>query len=179
MSLHSSAVAALEQWTAPSDVEEELRSRYLAHLAAHADALSRHCHPDHLTASAVVVSHDRSQILLNLHGKYRIWMQFGGHCEEDDESLAAAALRETREESGIAGLELVSARPIQLDSHEVRCGPVRPAHHLDVRFVAVAPRDAVVSASSESVAGRWFHRDRPPPGLEQSVADLIGRATAD
>jgi 8-oxo-dGTP pyrophosphatase MutT (NUDIX family) len=178
VTLHSSAVAALEEWTAPSPAEERLRAQYLAHLGAHADALSRHCHPDHLTASALVVSHDRSQVLLNLHGKYRIWMQFGGHCEDDDPSLAAAALRETSEESGIAGLELVSERPIQLDSHEVRCGPVRPAHHLDVRFAIVAPRGAEPRASTESVDVRWFARDRTPPGLERSVQALIDRAGA-
>jgi ADP-ribose pyrophosphatase YjhB (NUDIX family) len=178
VTLHASAVSALEQWTPPSSAEDDLRARYLAHLAAHADALSRHCHPDHLTASAIVVSHDRSQVLLNLHGKYRIWMQFGWHCEDDDPSLAAAALRETREESGIAGLELVSDRPIQLDSHEVRCGPVRPAHHLDVRFATAAPPAASARASTESVAVRWFARDRLPPGLERSVADLVDRATA-
>jgi 8-oxo-dGTP pyrophosphatase MutT (NUDIX family) len=176
--LHTSAVAALEQWQAPSPAEERLRERYLAHLAARRDALSRHCHPDHLTASAIVVSHDRSRVLLNLHGKYRIWMQFGGHCEADDQSLAAAALRETREESGIDGLGLLSDHPIQLDSHEVRCGPVRPAHHLDVRFATVAPPDAEATASTESVAVRWFARDQLPPGVERSVLDLVERATA-
>ena len=66
-------------------------------------------------------------------------MQFGGHCEPTTPALAEAALRETVEESGIDGLELVGDRPIQLDTHEVRCGPLRPAHHLDVRFAVVAP----------------------------------------
>jgi 8-oxo-dGTP pyrophosphatase MutT (NUDIX family) len=178
VSLHASAVGALERWTAPNPVEDRLRTEYLEHLTAHPDALSRHCHPDHLTASAVVVSHDRSRVLLNLHGKYRVWMQFGGHCEEDDATLADAALRETAEESGISGLALVSDQPSQLDAHEVRCGPMRPARHLDVRFVAVAPPDAVASASNESVDVRWFATGDLPPGLEQSVVDLIARATA-
>ena len=178
MILHASAVAELERWTAPTPSQAALRAKYLAHLGAHRDALSRECHPDHLTASAIVVSHDRTRVLLNLHGKYRVWMQFGGHCEDDDASLAEAALRETAEESGIDGLELMSAQPIQLDTHEVRCGPLRPAHHLDVRFAVVAPPEAAPSASSESVDVRWFPRDRPPPGLERSVLDLIARAVA-
>jgi 8-oxo-dGTP pyrophosphatase MutT (NUDIX family) len=176
VTLYERAVATLETWTAPSERDEELRRRYLEHLGMHPDGLSRHCHPDHLTAGAVVVSHDRRQVLLNLHGKYRVWLQFGGHCEEADRDLATAALRETREESGIAELELVSDQPVQLDSHEVRCGPVHPAHHLDVRYAAVAPPGARAQASSESVDVRWFARDELPRGLEPSVRELVARA---
>jgi 8-oxo-dGTP pyrophosphatase MutT (NUDIX family) len=176
--LHDRAVASLESWTAPTDADESLRRRYLDHLAMHPDGLSRHCHPDHLTAGAIVLSHDRRHALLNLHGKYRIWMQFGGHCEDDDFDLARAALRETREESGIADLELASDRPVQLDRHEVGCGPLHPAHHLEVRFVAIAPRGAQARASSESVDVGWFARDALPPGLEPSVRDLVARAVA-
>jgi 8-oxo-dGTP pyrophosphatase MutT (NUDIX family) len=178
VSLHSSAVAELEGWSATSAAEEGLRARYLAHLAAHPDGLSRHCHPDHLTASAMIVSDDRSRVLLNLHGKYAIWVQFGGHCEDDDASLAAAALREAAEESGVAGLRLLAPQPVQLDAHEVRCGPIRPARHLDVRFALEAPPDARERTSAESIAVRWFRTDRLPHDLELSVRTLIARAVA-
>jgi 8-oxo-dGTP pyrophosphatase MutT (NUDIX family) len=119
------------------------------------------------------VSHDRSRVLLNLHGRYQKWMQFGGHCESGDHTLAEAALRETSEESGIDDLRLVSQLPVQLDIHEVACGPIRPAHHLDVRYVAVAPPDAEAAVSDESLDVRWFDRDRLPDGLEPEVIELV------
>jgi 8-oxo-dGTP pyrophosphatase MutT (NUDIX family) len=171
--LYASAVSTLENWHPRSNGQRTLRTRYLAHLATNLDGLTRDCHPDHLTASAIVVSSDRAKVLLNLHGKYQKWMQFGGHCEATDCSLAAAALRETVEESGIHGLRLASDTPVQLDIHEVTCGPIRPSHHLDVRYVAIAPADASAAVSDESIEVAWFDRDRLPDGLEPSVVDLI------
>jgi 8-oxo-dGTP pyrophosphatase MutT (NUDIX family) len=176
--LHVNAVAELERWAPPDDAQRRLRDYFLEHLARHRDGLSKACNPDHITASGLVVSEDRSRVLLNLHGKYRTWMQFGGHCEDTDPTLAAAALRETSEESGIADLRLVDLVPVQLDLHEVRCGPIRPSHHLDVRFVAVAPDGALESASHESVAVRWFDRDALPVGVDDSVRRLVAAAVA-
>jgi 8-oxo-dGTP pyrophosphatase MutT (NUDIX family) len=171
--LYASAVSTLENWHPRSNGQRKLRTSYLTHLAQNLDGLTRDCHPDHITASALVVSHDRTRVLLNLHGKYQKWMQFGGHCEATDRSLAAAALRETAEESGIAGLRLASDTPVQLDIHEVMCGPIRPSHHLDVRYVAIAPASAAAAASDESLDVAWFGRDQLPDGLEPGVLDLI------
>ena len=110
-------------------------------------------------------------MLLNLHGKYQIWMQFGGHCEPEDTRMHEAALRETVEESGIDGLRLVE-RPPDPAEHATRCscGPIRPSHHLDVRYVAVAPDDAVSRVSEESLDVRWFAPDALPDGLEPLYA---------
>ena len=54
--------------------------------------MSRACHPAHLTAGALVLSADRSHVLLTLHAKAHRWFHLGGHCEDDDETLADAAL---------------------------------------------------------------------------------------
>lgn len=173
MTLYDAAVAELSSWT-PLDAEQDaLRATYLAHVLQHPDGLLRGCHPDHLTASLLIVNSDRDRVLLNLHGKYRIWVQFGGHCEDDDASLQAAALREGAEESGIAGLTLLGDGPAQLSTHEVRCGPVRPSHHLDVRYVAVASAGAEPVTSSESLDVRWFDCNDLPKGLEQPLRELI------
>lgn len=173
MTLHADALAVLTSWPAPTPEQERLRQRYADHLAAHADATTRGCYPDHLTASTLVVSPDGREVLLTLHAKARRWFQFGGHCEDGDATLAGAALREATEESGLAGLA-VDPVPVQLSEHEVPfCDPRGGVHHLDVRFVAVAPADAVHAVSDESLDVRWWPADAlpdPDPDMVELVA---------
>ena len=177
MSLHADARATLAAWEAPDRTQETLRRLYLDHLDAHPDAMDRGCHPDHLTASALVVSHDHREAVLTLHGILRRWLQTGGHCETTDATLAGAALREAREESGIDDLE-VDPVPVLLSRHEVPCGPQRPSHHLDVQFVAVAPPGARPVRGVESLDLGWFALDAPPEPTDQSVRDLIAAASS-
>jgi 8-oxo-dGTP pyrophosphatase MutT (NUDIX family) len=173
--LHADALAVLAAWSAPDASQAALRDRYVAHLRRHPDGLSRDCRPDHVTASTVVLSADRSQVLLTLHAKARRWFQFGGHCEPADATLAGAALREATEESGVPGLAL-RASPVHLDEHVVRfCGPAADVHHLDVRFVAVAPADAAHAVSTESLDVRWWPVDDLP---DPDLGDLVAAARA-
>jgi 8-oxo-dGTP pyrophosphatase MutT (NUDIX family) len=169
VTLHADALAALRGWTAPSPVQEALRLRYVAHLEAQPDGLTRDCRPDHLTASTLVLSADHTQVLLTLHAKARQWFQLGGHCEPGDATLAGAALREATEEGGLAGLRLDPV-PVQLSEHAVPfCGPDGDVHHLDVRFVAVASPDAVPAVSDESLDVAWW----PVSALPDPGSDLV------
>jgi 8-oxo-dGTP pyrophosphatase MutT (NUDIX family) len=181
VTLHADALSLLRAWTAPTPEQERLRRRYADHLAAHADGMTRSCYPDHLTASTLVVSADGSQVLLTLHAKARQWFQFGGHCEDADTTLAGAALREALEESGLEGLVLDPV-PVQLSEHAVPfCDPRGGAHHLDVRFVAVAPADAVHAVSEESLDVAWWPADAlpdPQPDMLELVS-LAGQSVSE
>jgi 8-oxo-dGTP pyrophosphatase MutT (NUDIX family) len=172
MTLHGDAVQTLQAWEPPDAGQERLRVHFLEHLRAHGDAMWRECRPDHLTASALVVSPDRRKVLLTLHARIGRWLQMGGHCEPGDRDLAAAALREAREESGLDRLTL-SVAPALLSRHEVPCGPVRPAHHLDVQYVATAPDNAVPVISAESEDLCWFDVDDLPGVVDDSVRALV------
>jgi 8-oxo-dGTP pyrophosphatase MutT (NUDIX family) len=172
VSLYDDALAVLEGWSAPDAAQESLRGQYVAHLHDHPDGLEKACFPDHLTAGALVLSHDGSQVLLNLHRKARRWFAFGGHLEPEDTTLAGAALREGTEESGLPDLE-VDPVPVHLSLHEVGfCSPRGTVRHFDVRFLARLGEATDPVVSDESLDLRWFPVEDVPTD-EQDMLDLI------
>jgi 8-oxo-dGTP pyrophosphatase MutT (NUDIX family) len=172
MSLHEDAVEILTEYQPADTQQKALREEFLAYLAARPDALSRDARPDHLTGSAIVVSADGARVLLNLHAKARKWLQFGGHAEPDDDSLAETALRETREESGIDELYLLPGI-VLIDKHPAPCGA---DHHLDVMYVAIAPPDAHEHVSDESISLGWFDPHAMPEPTDDAVRRLAAAA---
>ncbi|GGS64752.1 NUDIX hydrolase [Planobispora rosea] len=172
--LHSDARAVLGRWAAPTAEEELLRKEFLEHLHAHEDGMYRECVPGHLTATTAVLSHDGERVLLTLHGKARMWLPMGGHCETGDLSLEGVALREATEESGIPGLRLLPG-PLALDRHRVWCHPPF-SHHLDVEYGAVASAGAEAVISEESLDLRWFPVDEIPGPTDEATRRLARRA---
>jgi len=177
VTLHADSQAVLAAWAAPTPEQDDLRRLYLGHLDAHPDGMLRRCSPDHLTASSLIVRGDEA--LLVFHTKAGKWLQTGGHCEETDASLADAALREAREESGIADLA-VDPVPLQLSRHHVPfCGGVPGGgHHLDVQFLVTAAPGADVRIAANEDDARWFPLDpaTAPEPTDQDVRTLIAAA---
>jgi 8-oxo-dGTP pyrophosphatase MutT (NUDIX family) len=155
--------------------EAVYRQSMLELLDSQMNCFHRDQFPAHFTGSAFVVSADGSRGLLHHHRKLDRWLQFGGHCDGEEDVLAVAQ-REAYEESGIDGLTFASSRPFDLDIHEIPGIGNEPPHlHYDVRYVLIAPEGAEIRTSSESKELRWFTAEEMrgwdlDPGLRRLVA---------
>ena len=147
------AVAAAE--VAP-DAEGHRRT-ILDFIDVHDDALHRSCRTGHLTGSALVVDADGRRVVVLHHRKLDRWLQPGGHCD-GDANLAAVALREATEETGIDGLRVLPVA-VDLDVHEVAPPDDGPHLHLDVRYLVHAPPGAEPAGNHESNDIRWASLD--------------------
>jgi 8-oxo-dGTP pyrophosphatase MutT (NUDIX family) len=147
----------------------------LAFLDAREDACRRACVPGHITASTLVLDETGHQVLLTLHPRLGRWVQLGGHCEDSDADILAAALREAVEESGIDDLRLCPDLAA-INVHALTCSLGVPTRHLDLQFLAHAPAGAEIVVSDESVDLRWWPIDRLPDGADEGLAYLVRRA---
>ncbi|WP_063062954.1 NUDIX hydrolase [Nocardia sienata] len=167
-SLHASATELLTAWRPDSGAEASLREAILAFLGSAPRGCLREHAPGHITASAVVFSADGREVLLTLHPRVGRWIQLGGHCEPGDDTVAAAALREATEESGIRGLRL-DPELYGAQAHPITCSLGAPTRHLDLLFRITAPPGAVPVRSAESTDLRWW----PVDGLPADADVLI------
>jgi ADP-ribose pyrophosphatase YjhB (NUDIX family) len=140
-----------------ADAREEahlVRMKQLCESVASPCARSSYA-PGHFTASAFVLSPERDALLLILHGKLELWLQPGGHVDDQDVSLLEAARREVREEVGLQDLELLEPAPLDVDIHDIPARKGEPEHqHFDVRFLFGANTRAV-QAASDAKDARW------------------------
>ena len=130
-------------------------ARFEEFALAHPDCCERTCVPGHFTGSAWVVSADGERALLLHHRKLGIWVQPGGHADGDGD-LAAVALREAQEETGLPGLR-IEGGVFDLDRHAIPARGSDPEHfHYDVRFVVRAGADEAFVVNEESHALKWI-----------------------
>jgi len=134
---HAALLGQLREY-APADAVEARHQRDIVNLLTDGgDSFSRgHFEPGHITASLFVVDASMERLLLHHHRRLDRWLQMGGHVE-GDEDPKGAALREGREESGLADLELVVDGIFDLDVHGIPAAKGEPEHrHFDVRYLA-------------------------------------------
>jgi 8-oxo-dGTP pyrophosphatase MutT (NUDIX family) len=125
------------------------RAQFLAELDRLADPFSRAADPVHVTGSAIVTG-PRGTVL-HWHKRIGGWMQPGGHIDPG-EAPWDAALRETREETGLP-VRHPGNGPLllHLDAHEAG-----PHVHLDLRYLLHSTDDDPAPPPGESQQVRWF-----------------------
>lgn len=164
------AVAALEPVDARARRSQE---RFLAELDRLAAPFDEYADPTHVTSSAIVVG--TRGVLLHRHKRLGIWLQPGGHIDPG-ESPPAAAIRETREETGVPAAH-PSTGPVlfHVDVHDGGRGHV----HLDLRYLLVAPDVDPTPRPEESQAVQWFPLEKADeiadPGLVGALQLLRSR----
>lgn len=132
----------------------------------------------HDTASVFVFHRDPEhgwRVGLIKHPLFGVWMQPGGHVEED-ETPREAALREACEETGLDGLRLIGTHrppflettdttipmplPVWVIEHPIPGGDnhVRDAHvHIDFKYLAIAESAEQVTTPDHPFG--WFTRE--------------------
>lgn len=176
LALRKDALHVLGDWQAPDAQQELWRRQMVEHCERHPDALWKQGPPVHLTTGAVVLNQSLDKVLLTLHAKAGMWLQFGGHFEPQDTSIHAAATRETREESGLPDVVL-DRRVVELHRHALlAAGFGRCAEHLDIRYAGVVTDDAAFVVSEESLDVAWWPVDGMPPATEAELGPLVRAA---
>lgn len=146
--------------------EEEARDRDLIIecLRREPDVFTRANALAHMTASAWIVNRDRTKVLMAYHNLYDSWAWLGGHAD-GDEDLLRVAMKEAREESGLANITPVtqaifSAESLPVFGHFKR-GVYVPSHtHLNVTYLLQADETEITHIKPDENSGvRWFELD--------------------
>lgn len=125
-------------------------------------------HAAHLTASAWVVSPERTLVLMAYHRLYDSWAWLGGHAD-GERDLLAVACREVQEESGLIEVRPVMKTPFSIEilavnGHEKHGQYVSSHLHLNLTYLLEAnPAAAIRPKPDENTRVGWF-------SLEEAVA---------
>ncbi|MDE2952094.1 MAG: NUDIX domain-containing protein [Chloroflexota bacterium] len=155
-------------------------------IAEHPDILSMSCEVAHITASALIVDRASFRTLLHFHKRLGRWLQVGGHVEYETD-IAAAALREAREETGLTDLEFYpasdAAPPVDFDVHTIPQRLMTPEHlHLDFRYLLLTRQpEAIAPDAGESTQIRWMSFDEAlalDAAIDPSLKRLLRKGQA-
>lgn len=163
----------------PADFNEQAMTQAtIAFVGQHPDCFERSLLVGHITGSAWVVSPDRRQTLLIHHRKLDRWLQPGGHAD-GDANVAAVALREAQEETGLTSLQLISPVIFDVDIHPIPARNDVPEHlHYDIRFLIEAEPAEPFGQSDEIKNIQWFSLDKASfYANSESIYRLIRKIT--
>lgn len=143
--------------------EQELRDKalILQFINRNPDHLFRENLTAHLTSSAIVVNPERTKVLFAYHNIYDSWSWVGGHNDGETDMLKVA-IKETKEETGIKEVRVLSEEIYMLDViyvfNHIKNGVYVPDHlHLNVTYLLEADEEqTLVVKRDENQAVAWI-----------------------
>lgn len=147
----------------PFNEQESADKQVILHALRNDPACFERAAQAHMACSIWVVDPTCTQTLLVYHNIYDSWSWIGGHAD-GERDLAAVALRELEEETGVAHARLVECGPnyiyslevLTVDGHEKRGAYVSSHLHLNVTYLAVAdPAEPLRIKPDENSGVRW------------------------
>jgi len=160
---------------AGSQEETRIRNRFIGFIEENPDCFFRSNLKGHITASAFVIDRAARKLLLIHHKKLDKWLQPGGHCDGDEDTLAVA-IREVFEETGVE-IAAQDQRIVDLDIHTIPERKEVPEHeHFDVRYLFESDAEKPLTRNHETLALQWiaFEDIRKYTG-EESVLRILGK----
>lgn len=154
-------IEEIKKYRPCNEQEQRDKAVILAFLENNEDAFLRSNLLAHMTASSWIVNPERTKTLMVYHNIYDSWSWTGGHADGETD-LLSVALREAREETGIAHVrpvspEIFSLEVLTVDGHEKR-GEYVPSHlHLNVTYLLEAEESDTLHICKEENSGvAWF-----------------------
>jgi 8-oxo-dGTP pyrophosphatase MutT (NUDIX family) len=147
-------LASYQPW---DELERTHQQKIISFLKTSRQPFSRENSTGHICGGAFLLSPDLKATLFTHHKKLNCWLQLGGHADGES-NILNVALREAREESGIANLQPFSLTIFDLDVHLFPQNPKRaePEHfHYEIRYLLQASTTKF-KLSSESNDLKWF-----------------------
>ncbi len=145
----------LNNYFPESKAEKKYKQKMLSLIENEPLAFFRESLKAHFTGSAFILNGNKTKTLFVKHAKLNLWLQPGGHCDGETD-VAAVALKETLEETGLKDLIIDNRNIFDIDIHSIpeRKG-VAEHQHFDVRFLIIANENEEPKISNESVDIQW------------------------
>ena len=157
MSLYS----LIENYTPANEQEEHDKEQMLAFIRENDDCLERSNLVGHFTTSIWTVNKEHTKTLMAYHNIYDSWAWIGGHAD-GIEDLAAVAMRELEEETGVKNASIIgdgilSLETLTVDGH-VKKGAYVPSHlHFNITYLAEADEQEELRVNEEeNQAVKWW-----------------------